>query len=135
MNDAPVHFIVWGNPKPQGSMKHIGRGRMIHQPDMLDWRFQVTNAARKAMDDRLPLEGAIVADLMFTVPRPKSLPKKVTLPTRRPDIDKLARAVLDALVYGGCIGDDSQVITLNAHKLYATADKLPGVSVLLTVTS
>lgn len=131
MNDAPVHFIVWGNPKPQGSMKHIGRGRMIHQPDMLDWRFQVTNAARKAMDDRLPLEGAIVADLMFTVPRPKSLPKKVTLPTRRPDIDKLARAVLDGLTQGDLILDDRHVVQLDTSKEHVAAGKSTGVSIVI----
>ena len=131
MNDAPVHFTVWGDPKPQGSMRHIGGGRMIHKPDMLDWRFQVTNAANKAMDGRLPLEGAVTVDLHFTVPRPKSLPKKITLPIRRPDIDKLARAVLDALVYGGCLGDDSQVVTLVAHKHYATPESLPGVTVIV----
>jgi len=133
MNDAPVHFTVWGDPKPQGSMRHIGKGRMIHKPEMLDWRFQVTNASFKAMDARLPLEGPVAVDLHFTVPRPKTLPRKVIWPIKRPDIDKLARAVLDGLVYGGVLGDDSQVVTLIAHKHYATPEALPGVTVLATV--
>jgi Holliday junction resolvase RusA-like endonuclease len=135
MNDAPVHFTVFGDPKPQGSMRHIGGGRMIHKPEMLDWRFQITNAARKAMDDRLPLEGALVVDLMFTVPRPKSLPRKVIWPIRRPDVDKLARAVLDGLVYGGLMGDDSQVVTLRASKHYASPESIPGVTVIVTAVA
>jgi crossover junction endodeoxyribonuclease RusA len=51
------------------------------------------------------------------MPRPKSLPKRVTHMTKKPDIDKLIRAVLDALK-GVAWCDDSQVVSVYASKRY-----------------
>ena len=46
----------------------------------------------------------------------------------RPDLDKLARAVLDALVGAGVIRDDAQVAELHATKGYG---ERPGLAVAL----
>jgi Holliday junction resolvase RusA-like endonuclease len=43
-------------------------------------------------------------------------------PAKRPDVDKLARACLDALTQSGAIRDDAQVVMLGATKVYG----LPG---------
>jgi len=68
----------------------------------------------------VPGEPAVV-DILFRLPRPKSAPKRVTQPVKRPDVDKLARAVLDGLVDGGAFADDSQVVSLAAQKRFAGA--------------
>ena len=62
-------------------------------------------------------ERAIEVELIFTLPRPKSLPKKVTHHIKKPDIDNLCKAVLDAM-NGIIYKDDSQVWKLTASKCY-----------------
>jgi Holliday junction resolvase RusA-like endonuclease len=67
--------------------------------------------------------------ITFYLSRPKSAPKKKVVPAGRPDIDKLARAVLDGLTEGGAWLDDGQVVTLHASKVYATEDYPPGCTI------
>lgn len=133
MNSHRLTFTVFGNPAPQGSKRHVGRGILVESsPALKDWRLDVTMAARKAMEGRLPLEGAVAVALTFSLRKPTSMPKKVLWPTKRPDVDKLARGVLDALTAGGVFGDDSQVVHLVADKCYAGtlgALDIPGVEI------
>lgn len=74
-------------------------------------------------------EGPVGIALTFFMPRPKSLPKTRPTPmTKRPDIDKLARAALDALT--GCFfTDDARVTRLMTEKRYADIGAPVGVSV------
>lgn len=57
--------------------------------------------------------------LDFHLPRPKSLPRRITRHTRKPDLDKLARGAIDALT-GLVIRDDAHVVELFTRKVYAT---------------
>ena len=69
--------------------------------------------------DRLELE--------FVMPRPKSTPKKSTpAAIKRPDLDKLVRAVMDAIT-GVVVVDDSQIVHLVATKRIAELDEQTGV--------
>jgi crossover junction endodeoxyribonuclease RusA len=52
--------------------------------------------------------------------------------TRIGDLDKLCRAVCDALT-GIAYDDDSQVFSINAERRYATASESPGA--LITITT
>lgn len=136
MSEAPrAQFVVKGHPAPKGSRTFLGgKGASKESSDRCKpWVEAIVFAARGQRPGGKMLPPPYKIGLRFVMPMADN--PKWGWPTADGDLDKLARAVLDALVYGGCIGDDSQVITLNAHKLYATADKLPGVSVLLTVTS
>jgi crossover junction endodeoxyribonuclease RusA len=68
-------------------------------------------------------------ELAFMLVKPASAPKKKqTWPVHRPDLDKLVRAVLDALT-GSIIIDDSQVVSLVATKEWETNG--PGVMVMV----
>lgn len=53
--------------------------------------------------------------------------RRLTQPSVRPDLDKLCRAVLDALTDAGIWHDDSQVCSLSAIKVYADETKHAGV--------
>jgi Holliday junction resolvase RusA-like endonuclease len=64
------------------------------------------------------------------MPKPKSAAKKLVYPTTKPDVDKLARAVLDGLVAGGAMKDDAQVSMVIAEKRYAI-DRAPGVVITM----
>lgn len=87
------------------------------------WRHAVATEARalaRSMAIEAPLVGPLVLDLIFRLPKPATAPKRRrTWPigARSGDIDKLSRAVLDALT-GVLIGDDSQVVGLVAWKDY-----------------
>jgi Holliday junction resolvase RusA-like endonuclease len=116
-------ITVYGIPGPQGSKRFIGqsksgRGILIESSAKVrPWREAVKYAAITQMDKGVT--GPVMVHLIFTLPRPKSAPKKKrTWPDRRPDLDKLCRSTLDALVSVGAIDDDSRVVYLHAEKTY-----------------
>lgn len=127
-----ITFSVIGTPKPQGSKRAYINRKTGHaiitdaRPEPLkDWRTTVQQTAITHMDGAPPLDGPLQILLVFQLPRPKSHPKtRVTWPAKRPDIDKLVRAVLDALTHV-CFVDDGQIVALHAHKRWGT----PGVQV------
>jgi crossover junction endodeoxyribonuclease RusA len=63
-------------------------------------------------------DGPVRVRIVFNRSRPKSKRKKAMYAATRPDIDKLARAVLDAMT-GIVFIDDAQVAGLIAEKRYA----------------
>lgn len=66
------------------------------------------------------LDTPITVRVVFLLPRPKSVSlASRPWPTVAPDVDKLARCLLDALTDSGLIKDDSRVIHLDARKHYA----------------
>jgi hypothetical protein len=48
---------------------------------------------------------------------------------KRPDLDKLVRAVFDAIGSAGVWADDSQVVTVHAHKRLAKLGETTGVMI------
>jgi crossover junction endodeoxyribonuclease RusA len=128
---------VWvpGRPVAQGSLKVVGRGRVVDDsPRLRPWRNAVETLARSGWRGRAPLAGPVALELAFTLALPKSAPKswrarpRWATPHRRGtgDVDKLARAVLDALGAAGVYADDAQVTRLAAGKAFGAA---PGVRV------
>ncbi|DAZ90325.1 TPA_asm: RusA-like resolvase (endonuclease) [Mycobacterium phage prophiFSQJ01-1] len=131
-----VSFFVPGKPAPQGSKKHVGHGRMIESSKELgSWRSDVAVFAQQAMAGRsIYTATGLAVELTFIVPRPASSPKTYTKPAiKRPDLDKLERAVLDALTHV-VFDDDSTVIDLRGRKRIAEIGETPGVSVFVTPT-
>lgn len=116
-----LRIRVAGIPAPQGSKRHVGGGRMIEMSRAVGpWREAVRAETQRAMRQRPPITGPVYVLIVFGLPRPKSLPRSQAHPVKRPDVDKLARAVLDGLTSGGAFADDSQVIYLQAEKRFAT---------------
>lgn len=110
---------VNGVPAPQGSKRHVGGGRMVEVSRAVGpWREAVRTETQRVMGDRDPFDGAVCVLITFLLLRPKSAPKRLVYPVKRPDLDKLARSVLDGLTAGGAFTDDSQVVVLMADKRY-----------------
>lgn len=128
---------VHGTPAPQGSKRHVGNGVMVESSAKVKpWREAVKWAVLQAVLDadrwnvrqsyagrweiiRRPIEGPISVDLVFTVAKPASAPKRTrTWPAKRPDLDKLIRSTLDAITDSGAIRDDAQIVELTAAKRY-----------------
>jgi crossover junction endodeoxyribonuclease RusA len=128
-----IRFFVEGLPAPQGSKKHIGHGRMIEvSKNVGPWRQRIAIEASNAMKHSQPLfTGHTKATLDFVLPRPKNAPKDREMnAAKRPDIDKLVRACLDAIT-GSVIVDDSQITRLMATKRVAALGEVPGVLVTI----
>jgi len=109
-----AQFFVTGRPIPQGSLKFIN-GHAIHvrANDLALWRADIANTARKAQVTKAEL--GVEVHLTFIFKKPKTVTR--IEPHLRPDIDKLARAVLDGLT-GVAYEDDQQVVKLTAIKEY-----------------
>jgi Holliday junction resolvase RusA-like endonuclease len=130
-----LEFDVVGLPSPQGSKRAFvrnGRANLVEVAGaaLKDWRTSVTvRAAEAAREvDWYVLEGPVAVEVLFRLPRPKSRPLDVWHAVR-PDVDKLARAVLDAVSSARLWVDDCQVADLRAWKRYATAEQPPGASI------
>ena len=108
-------FFVKGKPVPQGSMKFIRPGVMIHSraADLAVWRADIARNAE--LSGFKPVSGGFKIEIDFIFIRPKSANRP--FPTVAPDLDKLIRAVLDGLT-GVAYEDDSQVILIQATKTY-----------------
>ena len=125
-----------GIPAAQGSKRHVGGGRMVESSRAVGpWREAVRAETQRAMNGSGPMSGPLRIDLSFTLPRPKSLPKRTLFPAKRPDLDKLTRAVLDGLTAGGAWADDSQVVTLVAYKRYPTGPAAEAGGCIINITS
>jgi Holliday junction resolvase RusA-like endonuclease len=66
------------------------------------------------------LDEPLVAEMVFTMPKPKSAPKTVTTyPMRMPDLSKLCRSTEDAMKDGGVYKDDARIIGYDRlYKVY-----------------
>ena len=126
-------FTLQGTPVSQGSMVRTSYGMRHSKPMAINvFRDQVANAVTKTGIDELPLAGPLTMSVTFVLARPKSAPKRRMWPEVKPDLDKLVRALCDALTQCGAWGDDAQLIHLTATKRYVgTSDILdvPGVVV------
>lgn len=119
-------MFVPGRPAPQGSKRHVGGGVMVESSKAVaPWRTTVAWHAAQA-HALAPLDGPLAVRIEFVMPRPSGCPKRTTpAAVKRPDVDKLARAVLDALS-AVVWRDDSQVVDLHASKRLAELDEQPG---------
>lgn len=90
------------------------------------WHDNVMGAGLETMNRlRLkPLDGPLVGRFVFTVPKPKRAPKgRRTYPDKKPDVDKLMRAVCDALEDGGVLINDSRIVECSRlAKVFARED-------------
>lgn len=121
-----TQVFIPGRPAPQGSKRHLGNGIMVESSKAVKpWRVDVAWAAREAFLS--PMDGPVRLELGFVMPRPKSAPKKSTpAAIKRPDLDKLVRAVMDAIT-GVVVVDDSQIVHLVATKRIAEIGEQSGV--------
>lgn len=129
---SELTFFVEGRPVPQGSKKAFKRGNQIvlveANPALKDWRGVVSLKAQNELAQLQviePFTGPVGVELNFFMPKPKTV--KRDLPSVPPDLDKLVRAVFDALTDARVWTDDSLVCKLTASKQYESF--LPGVEI------
>lgn len=119
-----IEFRVFGEPAPQGS-KSVYRGRLVESSKKLKpWRDAVRSAASQI---DFYTDEAVDVNIIFYMPKPKTVKRQ--RPSVTPDLDKLCRAVGDAIT-GELIKDDAQIVELSARKEYGE----PGAWIQVTKT-
>jgi Holliday junction resolvase RusA-like endonuclease len=131
-----IHFSVPGRPHPQQARITVrGKRPATYYDDaLLDYRARIAHEAGKAYNLGLPAgtirppsPNPVSIQVTFAFPRPKShynAQRQVrpafmeSYVTKRPDLDRLASALHDALMVGGVLADDAQVIRLEATKIW-----------------
>jgi Holliday junction resolvase RusA-like endonuclease len=103
----------------------VGGGRVIEDnPGTRAWRqsAQLQLATYRSRQLKAPIDEAVLVQAVFFLPRPKSV--RSVLPTSKSsyDLDKLCRALGDALEGAGVLKNDSRITTWHARKRYAEAD-------------
>lgn len=119
-----MQLRISGLPKPQGS-KRVYNGRVVEAAGnaLKAWRRAIADECQaQVTENHKLLTGAIEVSVVFYLPRPKTVKESDRkLPIVPPDIDKLARGLLDGIGQSQVIwGDDSQVVELKAVKVYGT---------------
>jgi crossover junction endodeoxyribonuclease RusA len=121
-----ITFQVFGTPQPQGSARaFMPKGAKFpvvtsDNPKLKPWRQEVAQVAQLEMNENnLEVIGKkhptrIEAEFYFAPPKSgRNLVHKMT----RPDVDKLSRALLDALT-GIVYEDDGQVSQCEVRKFF-----------------
>jgi len=122
-------FHVNGIPKAQPRVKAYRRGNFVGVFDpgsANEWKARVAIAARDYAPPQ-QLQGPLMLEMKFLMPRPKAHYRsngelRDDPPSHhisKPDLDNLAKAVMDAISDLGTIWrDDSQVAEVRMSKVY-----------------
>jgi len=128
-------FFVPGIPQAKGNHRARVVGSKHAQlydanPKLPAWERAVRYAAMPVRPPSL-LTGPVQLELVFWVPRGKTVKRTWPTSARGGDCDKLVRAVGDALK-GVIYEDDSQVVIIEAMKRYETLTLGPGCTVTVS---
>jgi Holliday junction resolvase RusA-like endonuclease len=137
-------FRVYGVPLAKGNLRPMirenKRGMKIaiateSNRNVKGWQQLIAEGASRAIgampeDERTMIAYGARVSIAFYLPRPQKLNKRGVFVAHctAPDVDKLARAVLDALT-AVAFGDDKQVTELVAAKYYAEVGGPPYVEI------
>jgi Holliday junction resolvase RusA-like endonuclease len=135
-----LSFVVLGRPQGKGSKNPIWSKRVLvdSNKNARPWANRVSAAALEAVEanpDALPalVRGAVSVTFVFYFARPRGhygvgrninrlRPSAPAHMATMPDVDKLVRCTLDALV-GTLIKDDGQVSALHAGKRFGEPER------------
>lgn len=137
-----ITVTVSGTPLPEGSLKAYcrgGRAVIMHDRSQAleTWRTRVTITARNAAHQahwQLPVDQPVKIAACFLLPRPKTVNR--LLPSTKPDLDKLARAIGDALCprnrHLRVLTEDSRIVEWAIKKRYAGTPEYIGAYITIT---
>jgi crossover junction endodeoxyribonuclease RusA len=138
-----LEWFVEGDPKPQPRPRaaKVGGFVRVYDPGTAEgWKSAILVALKWKHGTPLSSDGPVKVTLTFYMQRPKShygtgknadkfKPAAPVWHTQKPDVDNLAKAVMDALT-GILWRDDSQVFHLELHKLWS--DSKTGMQIVVT---
>jgi crossover junction endodeoxyribonuclease RusA len=119
MSETNFTISVTGDPASQGSHAIMnGRIVQVNSKKHKAWRTAIVNTCIENLPEGwVALDEPVELIVNFYMPKPKTVDRP--LPSVAPDLDKLVRAVGDALAIAGVYADDSRIVRISARKLYA----------------
>lgn len=125
---ASLTLWVPGVPIAQGSMRSPKAGIVLHNsPDLKEWRENIGWAAKDVWRGKPLLDCPVELSCIFQFEAPKK-PRHERWRDTSPDLDKLLRAVGDALE-GVVLKNDSRIASVTCSKKWG----VPGVYIHLEV--
>ena len=134
MSETEFTISVVGDPASQGSHAIMnGRIVQVNSKKHKAWRTAIVSTCIENLPEGWePLDEPVELIVNFYMLKPSSV--KRSLPSVAPDLDKLVRAVGDALAIGGVYTDDSRIVRISARKVYAQGIE-PGASISVKTIS
>ena len=133
-----VHFTIPGVPVAQPRHRVGPRGAYIPQDHPIHAYRQAVLLTWQSLGDvyGAPMPGAVSVGITFWFPRPQAMqwrtkPQIAVVKTTKPDLDNLAKGVLDAL-QNHAFGDDSRVVELRLSKWIVRDGALPRTEITIT---
>ena len=118
-------MIVYIEPIACPRPRVTRQGRVYYPVKYREW---IKDMKERLADMSVP-EGALHVELIFVVKRPKKMRKgDRIIHSKRPDLDNMVKALLDALP----IPDDAVVCSITAKKFYAATGEDPQIEVLVS---
>ena len=118
MSDCLFDIYVTGTPKAQGSLRHVGNGRLIHGKGMIEWRTHIEATLKQWAGTWFggwePVDEPVEVHAKFYLQRPKK--PRLDHAATGLDLDKLQRCVGDALERSGVLKNDARIIRWRAEK-------------------
>ena len=119
-----VTFLIGGEPQGKGRHRTTKAGINYTPGKTAMYENWVKSVYINRVGEKLlygPIRATIEA--YYTIPKSKSkrvrerMLRQLERPTKKPDVDNIAKAILDSL-NGIAYRDDSQIVELNMKKLY-----------------
>lgn len=123
-------FTVLATPRGQGRPR-AGNGTIYKAREDKAWEKLILTSYAAENPGAKPYSGAVKVSVETVIPVPISKPRRIQddmmtgkIPAvKKPDVDNVAKAVLDAL-NGGAWLDDKQVVMLTVKKRYGHPARL-----------
>ena len=133
-----IVYSVYGEPIGKGRPRFAKRGNFVstYTPQKTKtYEDEIRMMAKAAMGSSEPLETPVTVAIYIRVGIPASFSKQkrkdalanIERPTKKPDIDNIAKCFLDGM-NGIVYLDDKQVVSLHITKVYA---ETPAVEVMV----
>lgn len=126
--------IIPGPPIGKGRPRATVRGGQVrtYTPKRTQQWEAVAASTLMAEWSEAPLDGPVSVGILALFPRPQRMVwKRKPMPRepyiQAPDIDNVAKAILDALQKAGVLRDDKTVWSLDCIALYCSGDEAPRV--------
>jgi len=129
-----LRIIAHGTPASQGSKKCFIRGKKVVLVEMDDelpaWRDSIKAAAKLAAGPNWePIDVAVKVSGEIRIRKPRTT-KFQDHPAGPKDLDKMQRAIGDALESAGILTNDARIVHWDIKKVWAT--NTPGLDITIT---